>query len=102
MDEHAVVPREAAAGHSRFWTGRIAAEMQGVMQEIGGDGFLSHDPLTRKAITEVTDGLAPALLQQRVLRNLITHARRFARICWCSDRYPLATRGRGRGLLEKL
>jgi hypothetical protein len=49
----------------------------------------------------VTDGLAPAL-QQRVLRNLITHARRFARSGWCSDRYPLAARGRGRGLLEKL
>ena len=48
-----MVPREAAAGHSRFWTGRIAAEIQGVMQEIGGEGFLIHDPLTRKAITEV-------------------------------------------------
>jgi hypothetical protein len=23
------------------------------MQEIGGEGFLIHDPLTRKAITEV-------------------------------------------------
>jgi len=49
------------------------------MQEIGGDGLLIDDPLTHKAITEVTDGLAPAV-QQRGLRNLITHARRFARI----------------------
>ena len=54
----------------------IAAEMQAVMQEVGGDGFLIHDPLTRKAITEVTDGLAPAL-QRAACCNLITHARRF-------------------------
>jgi alkanesulfonate monooxygenase SsuD/methylene tetrahydromethanopterin reductase-like flavin-dependent oxidoreductase (luciferase family) len=47
----------------------IAAEMQAVMQEVGGDGFLVHDPLTRKAITEVTDGLAPALQQRGLLQS---------------------------------
>jgi FMN-dependent oxidoreductase (nitrilotriacetate monooxygenase family) len=47
----------------------IAAEMQAVMQEVGGDGFLIHDPLTRKAITEVTDGLAPALKQRGLLQS---------------------------------
>jgi FMN-dependent oxidoreductase (nitrilotriacetate monooxygenase family) len=47
----------------------IAAEMQAVMQEVGGDGFLIHDPLTRKAITEVTDGLAPALQQRGLLQS---------------------------------
>jgi len=30
----------------------IAAEMQTVMQEVAGDGFLVQDPLTRKAISE--------------------------------------------------
>ena len=39
----------------------IAADMAAVMEEIGGDGFLIQDPLTRKAIVEITDGLVPAL-----------------------------------------
>jgi FMN-dependent oxidoreductase (nitrilotriacetate monooxygenase family) len=46
----------------------IAAEMQEAMQEIGGDGFLIQDPLTRRAIAEVTDGLAPALKRRGMLQ----------------------------------
>ncbi len=51
----------------------IAAEMQAVMEEVGGDGFLVQDPLTRKAISEVTDGLAPALKRRGVTRSAYTH-----------------------------
>jgi alkanesulfonate monooxygenase SsuD/methylene tetrahydromethanopterin reductase-like flavin-dependent oxidoreductase (luciferase family) len=51
----------------------IAAEMEDVMTEIGGDGFLIHDPLTRKTITEITDGLAPALKQRGLLRPAYEH-----------------------------
>jgi FMN-dependent oxidoreductase (nitrilotriacetate monooxygenase family) len=51
----------------------IAAEMQDVMQEIGGDGFLIHDPLTRKAVAEITDGLAPALKRRGVLQSAYPH-----------------------------
>jgi alkanesulfonate monooxygenase SsuD/methylene tetrahydromethanopterin reductase-like flavin-dependent oxidoreductase (luciferase family) len=51
----------------------IAAEMQEVMQEIGGDGFLIHDPLTRKAVAEITDGLAPALKRRGVLQSAYPH-----------------------------
>ena len=43
------------------------------MQEVGGDGFLIHDPLTRRAISEVTDGLAPALKQRGVLQTAYPH-----------------------------
>jgi len=51
----------------------IAAEMEEVMQEVGGDGFLIHDPLTRKAITEITDGLAPALKRRGLLQKSYPH-----------------------------
>ena len=51
----------------------IAAEMETVMQEVGGDGFLIHDPLTRKAITEITDGLAPALKRRGLLQTAYPH-----------------------------
>jgi FMN-dependent oxidoreductase (nitrilotriacetate monooxygenase family) len=51
----------------------IAAEMQETMQEIGGDGFLIQDPLTRRAIAEVTDGLAPALKRRGILQSDYPH-----------------------------
>jgi alkanesulfonate monooxygenase SsuD/methylene tetrahydromethanopterin reductase-like flavin-dependent oxidoreductase (luciferase family) len=51
----------------------IAAEMQETMQEIGGDGFLIQDPLTRRAIAEVTDGLAPALKRRGILQAEYPH-----------------------------
>jgi FMN-dependent oxidoreductase (nitrilotriacetate monooxygenase family) len=51
----------------------IASEMEAVMEEVGGDGFLVQDPLTRKAISEVTDGLAPALKRRGATRPAYTH-----------------------------
>ena len=46
----------------------IAADMGTVMEEISGDGFLIQDPLTRKAVVEITDGLAPALKRRGLIR----------------------------------
>jgi FMN-dependent oxidoreductase (nitrilotriacetate monooxygenase family) len=51
----------------------IASDMEAVMQEIGGDGFLIQDPLTRKTISEITDGLAPALKRRGVVRAAYAH-----------------------------
>jgi len=51
----------------------IAAEMGAVMEEVGGDGFLIQDPLTRKAIVEVTDGLVPALQRRGLIRPAYSH-----------------------------
>ena len=36
------------------------------MEEVGGDGFLILLPMVRRAIAEVTDGLAPALPPARI------------------------------------
>jgi len=51
----------------------VAAEMDEVMQEVGGDGFLVTGPLTRRAISEITDGLAPALRRRGLMRGSYTH-----------------------------
>ncbi|MET1043283.1 MAG: NtaA/DmoA family FMN-dependent monooxygenase [Microbacteriaceae bacterium] len=47
----------------------VAAQMGEVMDEVGGDGFLIALPVTRKNITEVCDGLAPALRRRGLMRD---------------------------------
>ena len=51
----------------------IASDMAAVMEEIGGDGFLIQDPLTRKAIVEITDGLVPTLQRRGLTRAAYSH-----------------------------
>lgn len=47
----------------------VAAVMGEAMDEVGGDGFLIAGQLTRRYITEVTDGLAPALRRRGLIRS---------------------------------
>jgi FMN-dependent oxidoreductase (nitrilotriacetate monooxygenase family) len=47
----------------------VAGQMEEAMQEAGGDGFLIALPVTRKNITEVCDGLAPALRRRGLIRD---------------------------------
>jgi FMN-dependent oxidoreductase (nitrilotriacetate monooxygenase family) len=47
----------------------VAEKMAEAMEAIGGDGFLVSHALTRRAIAEVTDGLAPALRRRRLIRQ---------------------------------
>jgi alkanesulfonate monooxygenase SsuD/methylene tetrahydromethanopterin reductase-like flavin-dependent oxidoreductase (luciferase family) len=62
----------------------VASQMQEVMQEVGGDGFLFALPnVNRRNVAEITDGLIP-VLQQRGLtrraygaRHLRDHLREF-------------------------
>jgi FMN-dependent oxidoreductase (nitrilotriacetate monooxygenase family) len=52
----------------------VAAQMDEVMQEVGGDGFLLVLPnVSRKTVTEITDGLVPALQQRGLVRRNYTH-----------------------------
>ncbi len=51
----------------------IAAEMGELMEEIGGDGILIQDPLTRKTVIEITDGLVPALKRRGLTRSSYQH-----------------------------
>jgi hypothetical protein len=39
------------------------------MAEIGGDGFLLTQPLSRRSIAEITDGLVPALQRRGAVRR---------------------------------
>jgi FMN-dependent oxidoreductase (nitrilotriacetate monooxygenase family) len=52
----------------------IAAEMGEAMAEIGGDGILFQDLLTRRNIVEITDGLIPALKRRGLVRSAYQHA----------------------------
>ena len=52
----------------------VAAEMGEAMEEIGGDGFMITEGLTRRTIGEITDGLAPALQRRGLMRPAFTHA----------------------------
>jgi alkanesulfonate monooxygenase SsuD/methylene tetrahydromethanopterin reductase-like flavin-dependent oxidoreductase (luciferase family) len=48
----------------------VAAQMDEVMQEVGGDGFLfSLSDVSRKSVAEITDGLVPALQQRGLTRT---------------------------------
>ena len=51
----------------------VAAAMDEAMQHAGGDGFLITEPLSRRAITEITEGLAPALRRRGLLRSAYQH-----------------------------
>jgi alkanesulfonate monooxygenase SsuD/methylene tetrahydromethanopterin reductase-like flavin-dependent oxidoreductase (luciferase family) len=51
----------------------VAAEMEDVMRFVGGDGFLITEPLTRRTIAEITEGLAPALRSRGLLQPSYSH-----------------------------
>jgi long-chain alkane monooxygenase len=54
---------------------RVAAQMADIMDAVGGDGFLFMDPdFTRRYITEITDGLTPALQKLGLVRKKYEHA----------------------------
>jgi FMN-dependent oxidoreductase (nitrilotriacetate monooxygenase family) len=47
----------------------VAARMGEVMDEVGGDGFLLYPDVNRRAISEVTEGLVPALQRRGLMRS---------------------------------
>lgn len=52
----------------------VAAQMDEVMQEVEGDGFLVALPdVSRLSVAEVTDGLVPALQQRGLVRRHYEH-----------------------------
>ncbi len=53
---------------------RVADILGEVMTEVGGDGFVISAPITRRYITEITDGLVPALQKRGLVRREYTHA----------------------------
>jgi len=47
----------------------VADQMKEVMDHAGGDGFLIASPVTRKNVSEIADGLAPALRKRDLIRS---------------------------------
>jgi alkanesulfonate monooxygenase SsuD/methylene tetrahydromethanopterin reductase-like flavin-dependent oxidoreductase (luciferase family) len=52
---------------------RVAAKMGEIMEEVGGDGYLISNGVTRKSIGEIAGGLAPALKRRGLLRKSYGH-----------------------------
>jgi FMN-dependent oxidoreductase (nitrilotriacetate monooxygenase family) len=55
---------------------QVADRMGDIMHEVGGDGFLitrSNNELTHRYVTEITDGLVPALQHRGLVRSSYTH-----------------------------
>jgi FMN-dependent oxidoreductase (nitrilotriacetate monooxygenase family) len=50
-----------------------AAQMGEIMEEVGGDGFLIRAQPTRKNMTEICDGLAPALRRRGLIRSAYSY-----------------------------
>jgi hypothetical protein len=64
-----------AADARRGTPDHVAAQMAEVMDAVCGDGFLIMDPdFTRRYITEIADGLTPALQKLGVVRKKYEHA----------------------------
>ncbi len=51
----------------------VAARVEDAMQEIGDDGFTMTEALTRRGISEITDGLAPTRKQRGLIRSSYSH-----------------------------
>ena len=52
----------------------VARKMSDIIEEVGGDGYLITDPeLTRRYISEIADGLVPALQKLGVVRKAYDH-----------------------------
>jgi FMN-dependent oxidoreductase (nitrilotriacetate monooxygenase family) len=54
----------------------VAEQMDAMMEEVGGDGFLITSPvrrLSRRYVTEITDGLIPAPQRRGVVRTAYTY-----------------------------
>jgi alkanesulfonate monooxygenase SsuD/methylene tetrahydromethanopterin reductase-like flavin-dependent oxidoreductase (luciferase family) len=52
----------------------VAAQMGEIMEEVGGDGFLLGNTITRRSIAEIADGLGPALKRRGLTRKAYAHA----------------------------
>jgi FMN-dependent oxidoreductase (nitrilotriacetate monooxygenase family) len=53
---------------------KVASQMQDVMEEVGGDGFLFSLPnVSRRTIAEVCDGLVPVLQKRGLVRKAYEH-----------------------------
>ena len=52
----------------------VAGMMGEIMEEVGGDGFLFYSEMTRRSISEIADGLCPALQHRGLIRSGFSHA----------------------------
>jgi FMN-dependent oxidoreductase (nitrilotriacetate monooxygenase family) len=70
------IVRNYSHGLDRLWGSpdTVASKMMEIMEEVGGDGYIIAGPLTRRYVTEVTDGLTPVLQKRGAVRKAYAHA----------------------------
>jgi len=51
----------------------VAAQMDEIVTEVGGDGFLISGNVNRRYVAEITDGLVPALRRRGLVREHYAH-----------------------------
>lgn len=51
----------------------VAGQMEEIMQEVGGDGFMISGTINRRYIAEIADGLVPALQRRGLVRTAYAH-----------------------------
>jgi alkanesulfonate monooxygenase SsuD/methylene tetrahydromethanopterin reductase-like flavin-dependent oxidoreductase (luciferase family) len=77
MAQHQTLREVAATTRAVDFVGTpddVAAQMAEAMQEVGGDGFLfTLGELTHRSISEITDGLVPALQRRGLTRRDYGH-----------------------------
>ncbi len=52
----------------------VADVMEEAMKQVGGDGFMFNGPLSRRYVSDVTDGLVPELQKRGLVRTAYAHA----------------------------
>jgi FMN-dependent oxidoreductase (nitrilotriacetate monooxygenase family) len=52
----------------------VASQMEEIIQEVGGDGFLMGNNVNRRTISEICDGLGPVLRRRGLIRDGYEHA----------------------------
>jgi FMN-dependent oxidoreductase (nitrilotriacetate monooxygenase family) len=68
----AIVDYSTSGGSLNLWgtPDSVSAQMDEIMQEVGGDGFLIYlGEVSRRSVAEITDGLVPALQQRGLTRT---------------------------------
>jgi FMN-dependent oxidoreductase (nitrilotriacetate monooxygenase family) len=69
--------REVTASTGRFEVvgtpALVADQLEDTAEAVGGDGFLIINPITRRAVAEITDGLAPELRRRGLIRSTYKH-----------------------------
>ncbi|WP_219993326.1 NtaA/DmoA family FMN-dependent monooxygenase [Cryobacterium arcticum] len=74
LREIAIGPKDADSALFVGTPDAVASMMGDIIDESGADGFLLGNPIDRRSVSEITDGLMPALQRRGLVRDHYEHA----------------------------